>query len=246
MRCFEFINRIAIALTLLYSTGCIFGEGLFFRGQTSIPQNENFLADQYKTILIVGHGWHTGIILETADVSQQQWPEIEHFSNHRFVEVGWGDEGFYRSPKITLPLILKAVSIPTPTVLHVVGFDNTPKQVFPASDLIEIKLSEDEYLNLCRYIHDSYKIDAAGQPVSLGPGLYGDSLFYRAEGSYYYPNTCNVWTAKALKSAGKFTIPMLATTAGGMLSQAKRHGTVIHKSSPFVMIQSLQAHNAQR
>lgn len=245
--CFSTIfHRSAILLTLLLPSGCIFGDGFFFRGQTPNPHNENFLADRYKTITIVGHGWHTGIILETSDISREQWPEIGQFSNRRFVEVGWGDEGFYRSPKITLPLIMKAVTIPTPTVLHVVGFDPTPQQVFPASDLIEIELKEDEFRNLCRFIHDSYAHDAAGQPIVLGPGLYGGSYFYRAKGNYYYPNTCNVWTAKALKSAGKFMIPTLATTAGAMLSQAKRHGRVINKSSPFAMIQSLQAHNAER
>ena len=45
-----------------------------------------------KTVYVVGHGWHTGLVLRVSDVSPDTWPKIRDFSDMHFVELGWGDE----------------------------------------------------------------------------------------------------------------------------------------------------------
>ena len=147
-----------------------------------------------------------------------------------FVELGWGDEGFYRAKKITFPLVLKAAFWPTPSVMHVAGFRGFVKRFYKVSDIVEIGLSDDEFDRMCRFISSAFARDESGKSNSLGPGIYGESLFYRANGRYYVPKTCNIWTAKALKSAGCPVIPQVATTAGNLISQSRRFGTVLQTS----------------
>ena len=54
-------------------------------------------------------------------------------------------------------------------------------------------------------------------PQELGPGLYGTSLFFRANGAFHLFNVCNHWTARVLDAAGIPTAPVLATLPFGLL-----------------------------
>ena len=233
------LSRVACcvaAILFAFAGGCAAPN--LFRGQSPHhPEAET--PGLTRTVYVVGHGWHAGIILDTAEIDANDWPEIADFKHRRYVEVGWGDEGFYRSKSVSLGLAARAIFTPTPSVLHVVGFDVHPQQVFVGSDLIELRVSEEGYRRMCRSIQETYALDANGRSESLGPGMYGDSRFYRARGSYYYPNTCNVWTAKTLQQAGLPMTLAFSTTAGGVLGQVKSHGRLLNSSSPMALIHSL-------
>lgn len=183
-----------------------------------------------KTIYVVSHGWHTGIVLKTSDVSSDIFPEIDDFDDVDYVELGWGDEGFYRAKKITASLVFQAAFLPTPSVLHVAGFNGRIQQFYQMSDIIEVKIEEEQFDNMCQFINETFAHDEQGDALHLGPGIYGKSSFYRANGKYYAPKTCNVWTAKALKKGGFPIIPAFAATAGNVLSQTSKFGKVIQKS----------------
>jgi uncharacterized protein (TIGR02117 family) len=225
-------------VTLASAAGCAAPQWNVFRGQS--PHHPDAATPGLtRTIYVVGHGWHTGIILDTAEIDRNDWPEIVDFQHRRYVEIGWGDEGFYRAKSVSLGLAARAVFTPTPSVLHVVGFDVHPQRVFVGSDLIELRVSEDGYRKMCRAIHKAFALDAARQPQSLGRGLYGDSRFYRANGSYYFPNTCNMWTAETLQQAGLPMTLAWCTTASGVLGEVKSQGRVLNSSSPMALIHSL-------
>ncbi len=228
--------RCLVALFLLAAAGC--APPVFFRGQSPFHL-ETKTPGQTRTIYVVGHGWHTGIILETSEVDEKDWPEIADFRRHRYVEVGWGDEGFYRAKSIELGLAARAIFTPTPSVLHIVGFDVHPQRVFVGSDLIELRVSEEGYRGMCRAIQAAYTLDESGRSHSLGRGLYGDSRFYRANGNYYYPKTCNIWTAKILKQADLPMMLPFSITAGSVLQQVKSQGRVLGSSSPMALIYAL-------
>lgn len=70
-----------------------------------------------------------------------------------------------------------------------------------------------------RYIHDAHAREGAQPAAPLGPGLYGDSRFYPARERFHLFNTCNVWTARALRAAGLPFAP--AVTAEGVMAQAR-------------------------
>jgi uncharacterized protein (TIGR02117 family) len=175
-----------------------------------------------KTVYVVSHGWHTGLVIERDDVPVDLWPEKDDFPAAQLLEVGWGDEGFYRARKITAGITLRAIFLPTPGVLHVVGFRGPVEEFFPASQILEVRLSEDGFHELCRFIDETYQRDEDGAAVRLGPGIYGDSAFYRSNGKYYFPKTCNVWTARAVRRAGVPIRPAGSITAGGVIRQARR------------------------
>ena len=54
-------------------------------------------------------------------------------------------------------------------------------------------------------------------PEELGRGLYGMSLFFRANGAFHLFNVCNHWIANLLDAAGVPTTPVLATLPFGLL-----------------------------
>ena len=182
------------------------------------------------TIFVVSNGWHAGLILKRADVDPSCWPELGEIPDTEWVEIGWGNEGFYMAKQITATLVLGAL-IPSPSVLHVAGFSGNVEQLFGKADLVRIELSKPGLDEMCRFIHASYVMDSSGQTVRLGPGLYGESEFYRAHGKYYFPNTCNVWTAQALQAAGCPITPAYASTAQNLVFQAKHLTTA--KCPPF-------------
>jgi uncharacterized protein (TIGR02117 family) len=176
----------------------------------------------------MSNGFHTGLILPTEDVPRDAWPELDAIPDHPWVEVGWGSEIFYRAKKITAPVVVGAF-LPNASVLHVVGWDRAPDELFTSGDLIRLQIDEDQFADLCRYIHAGYVLDQEGHPQDLGPGIYGDSKFFRARGKYYFPNTCNVWTAKGLKAAGLPIVPELCGAADAVLIAARSSGTTIRR-----------------
>lgn len=229
-----------LTVVLLALPGCLPGRGGLFRGQTPSHVTSASLDDSDTvTIYIIGHGWHTGLVLPTEEIDEREFPNRSLVSGGRFVEIGWGDEGFYNAKVVWPTIVAKALFLPTPSVLHLVRFDPAVERVFAGSDVIELKISRAGFRKLCRFTHNSFQLDDAGKPIWSGPGIYGDGQFFRGRESYYYPKTCNVWTAKALQAAGVPVLPALSSTATGVLAQARPHGRVLSKSSPMALVHAL-------
>ncbi|RMI27498.1 MAG: DUF2459 domain-containing protein, partial [Calditrichaeota bacterium] len=182
-------------------------------------------------VYVVGHGWHTGIVLPVAEVSDTLLPGITDFADETYVEFGWGDEAFYRAEEPNVWLALRAVFWPTPSVLHVVGFSQEVPRYFPASEIFRIDLSWKGFYRLCRFIDRSYARNAAGELIHRGKGLYGNSGFYAGREKYYGLRTCNSWVARALREAGCPIKPTGACTAEDVLVQVKRFGKKVHSPS---------------
>ena len=90
-------------------------------------------------------------------------------------------------------------------------------------------MSLDRFNGLCGYLGEALARDGEGTEIYIAPGLYGYSRFYRANGSYYFPETCNVWTARALESAGVPMVPLLAITAESLLGQVGDVGLIVQR-----------------
>ncbi len=185
--------------------------------------------EKTETVYVVDHGWHTGLILKSDTLPPAAQPEWSGFRGSKYMEVGWGDDGFYRAKTVTLGITLKALFWRNPAVLHVVAMDKPPEIYFPYSGIVRVSVGEEGYRHLCDYLAASYGIDPNGHRVDLGKGIYGESRFYRATGHYYFPNTCNVWTAHALRATGAPISPACSITAGGVFSQAEHFGVLIRK-----------------
>jgi uncharacterized protein (TIGR02117 family) len=184
-----------------------------------------------KVIYVVGHGWHTSLVVKRADIPAGLWPEQHDFPQATYIDLGWGDKDFYQAREPTLGLAMRAAFKSTGSVLHVVGFNSAPAEYFPGSDVFAVRISPAGLEALSTFIQATYKRDAQGRPMLLGKGWYGDSRFYLAEGQYHLFNTCNNWVARALQVAGAPINPALAMTAGGVLSQVRQFGVPLHTSA---------------
>jgi uncharacterized protein (TIGR02117 family) len=171
-----------------------------------------------------------GIVVSRPDIPAHLWPEQRELPASAYLEVGWGDQEFYQAPKRTLGLLLKAALTPTPSVLHLVWFDQPVPTYFPASEIIEIGVTQPGFEALSRFIAATYDRDAHAKTIPLGPGLYGSSVFYRARGKYHLFNTCNTWTAQALRAAGCPTRVTGLLTAGNVMARAQACGRLVRQS----------------
>lgn len=186
-----------------------------------------------RTIYLVSHGWHAGIVLRRADIPMTIWPEHNEFSEAEYLEIGWGDKDYYMTPEPNFGIMLKAGLLPTASVLHVIGFNGAVTRYFPHSEVIRLDLSETGFEQLCSYLANSFSRDEAGHSQSLGPSLYGDGRFYLSRENYHAFNTCNVWTARGLRAAGCPVTPAFTLTVDTLMNRAAEFGIVI-QTTPII------------
>ncbi len=199
-------------------------------GRTSVNELHSVNnIDSEKTIFLVNHGWHAGIVLKQSDIPSSLWPESKDFSNARYIEVGWGDKDYYQTPDPHLGIAIKAILWPTPSVLHIVSFDKAVTSYFPVSEIIKIRLANEGFERMIRYIAASHYKAPDGTSKAIAKGLYGDSQFYLSGETYLLIKTCNAWTAKALSIAGSPISSTFIITVEGLMSQIRSFGTVIQK-----------------
>jgi uncharacterized protein (TIGR02117 family) len=181
-------------------------------------------------LFVVDHGYHAGIVVPRrplAELASRNGLAAVGYAATRFadydrLELGWGDEGFYREvptpASLTAAVAIRALFRPgNPSVLHVVGVKNDPRAMFAASSLVRLEVSEAGFERLARNLDASFALADGGLPQELGPGLYGSSLFFRANGAFHLFNVCNHWVAGMLDAAGVPTTPVLATLPAGLL-----------------------------
>jgi uncharacterized protein (TIGR02117 family) len=181
------------------------------------------------TVSVVSHGYHAGIVLPRAPLadvaSRRGYAALiavsERFAAYPFLEIGWGDEGFYRSvptfASLSVAMAARALFVPgNPSVLHVVGLSYPPRAAFPAADIIALDLSTDGFDRLLASIDATFAPAGGVAADDLGPGLYGPSRFYRARGTFNIFHVCNHWLADLLDAAGVPTAPVLATLPAGL------------------------------
>lgn len=170
-----------------------------------------------EKIIIVNHGWHTGFVVNARDMHALLPVLQQRFPTAAYLEFGWGDRRFYPSEQFSPGLALRAILWPTATVMHVVALPADVQRYFPANVVREICLSPTQLQGLLAFLTSSFEQVHDGLPRPLGKGLYGDSAFYPGAGDYHLFNTCNVWTARGLQSAGLDITPSLHVTADSIL-----------------------------
>lgn len=161
------------------------------------------------TVLVVRHRWHTGIALPADRLSPSLAFLRPYYSDPAWYEIGWGDDDFYRNTNNNWNLT-KALFWPTGTMLHVVGLARHPA-ASPHSDLQALCLSGEALDRLQAVIAADFRLGADGRPLSDTPGLYGDSRFFPARGTFWFGHTCNTWTARRLATAGVAVDPATLT-----------------------------------
>jgi uncharacterized protein (TIGR02117 family) len=177
-----------------------------------------------KSVTIVNHGKHSGIILSRKDASEHL-RVFKDFEEARFLEIGWGDEKYYQAKVVTSKMTLLAAFWPTDSVLQVVSIPTEPSAYFPDKEIVVLELSDEGFRNLVGFVDGTFARDGRGEPIPLGKGLYGESRFYRANGTFHLFNNCNAWTAKALRAAGFPVSTFYVYTSDNLFYQLEQYKT---------------------
>lgn len=152
-----------------------------------------------RALYVVNHGWHSGIVVERAELLNKRPGLGPDLGQARYVEIGWGEEDYYQARDPHIGMALSAVLWINSSVLQVVPFDEPPQRYFPHSEIREVRTDQAGYEATLGFIAESFKrtpsLDRRGQ------SLYGQGWFYRGRDSFHLFNTCNRWTARALEAA---------------------------------------------
>ena len=175
-------------------------------------------ADNYRDIFVVNNGWHAGIIVKTVDINSSEWEIEAAFEESEYIEVGWGDEDFYKSSDPSAWMTFKAALFPTASVVHVRAISEHELRSFDEDRIIKLIISEKGFSKLSLFIQNSFAKED-DKFVALSKGLYPNSIFYLSSKKYHIFNTCNVWTAEALRSAGMDITPFVSITTDNLFSQ---------------------------
>lgn len=222
---------------LMLTLSCFLMLGCAVQPQIQAPDSTSEHTGNHA-LYVVSHGWHTGLILPMQCVASRLPGLAEGFAVRKvsadetdWVEIGWGDKGFYQAQEITVGLALRAFFASPGAVLHVVrpetaerpgGVPPSPTAYFAGSEVVELRISDQELETVCRFVALSFEQGPDGELLPLGTGLYGDSRFYEAKGRYNALHTCNTWTAKGLASAGIYLEPHGILTARGVMRAARQ------------------------
>lgn len=214
----------------LYFFGCLFIIMLFLyllalSMDVYRMQRQRQMGGTYA-VRIFSYGWHSGLVLDYASIPAPYKAHFALWRKHRWIEISWGDDHFFRNqnPWLDWPLAIRAIAWPTKSVLHIVGFDISLEHMYQLSALQTFYVSKKNYLSLIRFISSFFQSDARHSFSVVGRGLYGDSYFLKSKGIYIFPFTCNVWTAKALKQIGFPLTPVLYQIPGLLMRVLRERG----------------------
>ncbi|MBU2712393.1 TIGR02117 family protein [Zooshikella harenae] len=186
--------------------------------RTNVSQSPS---DQPYVIYVVSNSWHTGFVISAKSLQSKIPALYERFGESPYLEIGWGDKGFYQAKEITTSITLKAIFWPSGSVVHVVAVPDDIKGYFSGSHIEKVCLNEQGYQSLIQFIRNSFARTKQNDVISIKHGIYGNSQFYEGVGDYYMMNTCNKWTAKGLKSAGFDIFLTFKLTADSVMNTVK-------------------------
>ncbi len=120
-------------------------------------------------------------------------------------------------------MTLRAAFAATPAVMHVAGRSWAPETTAPdaASEVVQLALSDVQFRHLIRAIASEFDRPAGGRAEPVAPGLYPESHFYNAHGTFHLLNTCNTWTARMLRSGGVRLSPSGVITADELMARVR-------------------------
>ena len=207
--------------------------GLLVIAQCHLPrQSVRPTPDSTSAVYVVRHGWHAGIAVRRADVPDTAWPILGDFPAARYLEIGWGEAGYYTGRSRGVWGTVRAGAWPTRSVLHVVPVPEGVLDLFSAHTVVRVPVGPDELDALTTFVAESFAVDPTGRASFVAPGYYVNSRFYASPLPYHVFNNCNHWAAAALEAAGCAVWPRGAFTVGTVMEQAQTCGTLVQQARP--------------
>jgi uncharacterized protein (TIGR02117 family) len=174
-----------------------------------------------ERVYVVARGWHTEIVLPQAALGPLLAGLQPAASGAPYLSFGWGARDYYMSPDPGLADALRA-SMPGPAVMLVIPLFVSPGDFAAAGgEAIALDITREGMARLRQFLWRSFAKDEAAKPRPVGVGLYPQSLFYAATGTYDLGHTCNTWTAAAVAAAGLPLDPAGIVFAGQLVDRLR-------------------------
>jgi len=165
------------------------------------------------TLYVTSNGVHTDLVMPVSTsiihwdslISRSDFKRAD--SSFQWISMGWGDKGFYLNTPtwddLTFGTAFKAVFYLSTTAMHVQYGQQAP---FDKIYCRQFVVSKQHYAQLVQYVLKSFAYDKNGKVILLpNEGYWDTDRFYDAVGKYGFTQTCNTWTNRGLKIAGKQT-----------------------------------------
>lgn len=193
---------------------------LFFLIFLCLPASDLYPSDTKEiTIYVVQRSWHTGITIATQDWINANGIVFEQLLDKKYLEIGWGDAAYYPHHGFSFWLGVRALLWPTSSTVHVHSYDFSPAQALIGDGAVALKISRADKKQLVAEL-SSYIVTVDGQPQFLPvSGRYGNGVFLESGAKYHIFHTCNVWTARRLRTAGIAVNPLRSITVNGLVRQ---------------------------
>ena len=166
------------------------------------------------TVYLMKSGIHMDFLLPISN-KLKDWHEDFPISNTRSkdstykkIAIGWGSKDFYMNTPTWDDLTLKIFLISNfglgSSAIHVKYYTDTlPKD----SKILSLKLSDNQYKKLVKYIENSLKRSATTKSSFILPKnpkvLSKNDAYYDAKQNYSLLFTCNSWINNGLKESGQ-------------------------------------------
>ncbi len=175
-----------------------------------------------QTISVISNAWHTAIVLPGPKVVKTGLlPESADFPDAAFLEFGWGDRVYYPADEPTFEMALTAAMTSTPAVMHIAVRSQAPYS-YEGLEVIDVALTKEGFTLLVKAIAGELKRPQGGRTEPVSTGLYPQSYFYEAKGSFHLFNTCNTWTARMLQTGGLELSPTGVSSANELMARLRR------------------------
>ncbi len=174
------------------------------------------------SVAVVSNGWHAAIVIGRAElVATGLLPEADDFPDAAFLEFGWGDRVYYPAKEKTLGMALEAALTATPAVMHMAGLARPPELAYANAEVLSFALSQEEFRQLVGAIAGQFERPEGSRTEPVSRGLYPDSNFYHAVGTFSLFSTCNTWIARMLRAGGVNVSPSGIVTADELVTRLR-------------------------
>lgn len=159
-------------------------------------------APRLETLYVIASGWHTEIGVRAVALSGPL-ASTQYVPPHaQYLVFGWGERDYYMARNPGFGDLLNA-AMPSSSIMLIIPLGRPPTEFFTGgSRVLAVPVSSDGLERLSTFLWDYIEKDEQGVPHRVGDGPYAESSFYASHGTYSLGNTCNTWTAEALRAAG--------------------------------------------
>jgi hypothetical protein len=165
------------------------------------------------TVSVVSADWHSDIAIPVGELGVGLQPIAAQFPGAKTLLFGYGKETFMTAPEGSFSKYFTGL-IPGQAAIEVTAVDTDLADIYPADEVVTLKLPQDGAEKLSAYISDDITKNADGTPLLVTKGDSPRVFVYAANSEYTFLHTCNGWAATGLATAG-------VATAGVALSDSR-------------------------